>query len=117
MKKILLKLVNNEISLEEAEKMLKTSQIDELEDFARLDTARHLRTGIPEVIFAENKEDEDLLKIIMHCANIGHVMVTRLTEDRYELIMPKIVNSSRIFARRKQKIADRKRPTDSSLNK
>jgi pyridinium-3,5-biscarboxylic acid mononucleotide synthase len=90
MKKILLKLVNNEISLEDAEKMLKTSQIDELGDFARLDTARHLRTGIPEVIFAENKEDEDLLKIIMHCANIGHVMVTRLTEDRYELIMPKI---------------------------
>ena len=52
--------------------------------------ARHLRTGIPEVIFAENKEDEDLLKIILHCANIGHVMVTRLTKDRYELIKPKI---------------------------
>ena len=90
MKEILQKLVNNEISLEEAEKMLKTSHIDELEDFARLDTARHLRTGIPEVIFAENKEDEDLLKIILYCAHIGHVMVTRLTGDRYELIKPKI---------------------------
>lgn len=90
MKEILQKLVNNEISVEEAEKMLKTSHIDELEDFARLDTSRHLRTGIPEVIFAENKEDEDLIKIIMHCAHLGHVMVTRLTENRYELMKPEI---------------------------
>jgi pyridinium-3,5-biscarboxylic acid mononucleotide synthase len=90
MKEILQKLVNNEISLEEAENMLKTSYIDELEDFARLDTARHLRTGIPEVIFAENKENEDLLKIIIHCAHMGHVMVTRLTEDRYKYIKPDI---------------------------
>ncbi|HML06372.1 MAG TPA: nickel pincer cofactor biosynthesis protein LarB [Methanobacterium sp.] len=90
MKEILQKLVNNEISVEEAEKMLKTSYIDELEDFARLDTSRHLRTGIPEVIFAENKEDDDLIKIIDHCAHMGHVMVTRLVKDRYELIKPKI---------------------------
>lgn len=90
MKEILQKLVNNEISTEEAEKMLKTLHIEELEDFAKLDTSRHLRTGIPEVIYAENKDDEDLLKIILHCAHMGHVMVTRLTEDRYELIKPEI---------------------------
>lgn len=90
MKEILQKLVNNEISLEEAEKMLKTSHIDEIEDFAKLDTTRHLRTGIPEVIFAENKEDEDLLKIISHCAHMGHVMVTRLSAERYELLKPEL---------------------------
>ncbi len=90
MKEILQKLVNNEISLEEAEKMLKTSHIDELEDFAKLDTSRHLRTGIPEVIFAENKDDEDLIKIILHCAHMGHVMVTRLSPERYEIIKPEL---------------------------
>lgn len=90
MKEILQKLVDGKISLQEAEKMLKTSHIDELEDFAKLDTARHLRTGIPEVIFAENKDDDDLIKIILHCAHMSHVMVTRLTAERYELIRPEL---------------------------
>ncbi|MGF7117208.1 nickel pincer cofactor biosynthesis protein LarB [Methanobacterium oryzae] len=90
MKEILQKLVDGKISLQEAEKMLKTSHIDELEDFAKLDTARHLRTGIPEVIFAENKENDDLIKIILHCAHMGHVMVTRLNAERYALIRPEL---------------------------
>ena len=88
MKEILQKLVNGEITLDQAEKMLKTSYIDEIEDFAKLDMARHLRTGIPEVIFAENKEDQDLIKIILHCAHKGHVMVTKLSEKRFRLIKP-----------------------------
>jgi len=90
MKDILKRLLDGEISIKEAEKMLKTYQIDEIEDFAKLDTSRHLRTSIPEVIFAENKEDEDLIKIIGHCSSLGHVMVTRLPEDRYELIRPEL---------------------------
>jgi len=90
MKEILQKLLDGDISIEDAEKMLKTYQIDEIEDFAKLDTARHLRTSIPEVIFAENKEDEDLIKIIQHCSSLGHVMVTRLPADRYELIKPEL---------------------------
>ncbi len=90
MKEILEKLLDGKISIEEAEKMLKTYQIDEIEDFAKFDTARHLRTSIPEVIYAENKDDEDLVKIIRHCSSLGNVMVTRLPADRYELIKPEI---------------------------
>lgn len=90
MKEILQRLLNGEISIEEAEKMLKIPHIELLEDFARIDTARHLRTGIPEVIFAENKEDEDLIKIILHLAPSGHVMVTRLPKERYEKLKPEI---------------------------
>ncbi|MBI5679590.1 MAG: nickel pincer cofactor biosynthesis protein LarB [Methanobacterium sp.] len=90
MREILQKLLDKEISIQDAEKMLKTSHIEELEDFAKIDTCRHLRTGIPEVIFAENKEDEDLLKIILNCAQNGHVMVTRLSKERYELLKPQI---------------------------
>lgn len=90
MREILQKLLDKEITLEEAEKILKTIQIDELGDFAKLDIARHVRTGIPEVIFAEGKEDGDLIKIILHCAHRGHVMITRLNADKYELIKPKL---------------------------
>jgi len=90
MKKILQELINGRLSVEEAEKMLKTMQMVELEDFAKIDTGRDLRTGFPEAIFAEGKDDQDLIKIIQGCAKRGRVMVTRLEEDRYQNIKEEI---------------------------
>jgi hypothetical protein len=90
MKKILQELINGRLSVEEAEKMLKTMQMVELEDFAKIDTGRELRTGFPEAIFAEGKDDQDLIKIIQGCAKRGRVMVTRLEEDRYQNIKDEI---------------------------
>ncbi len=86
MKQILQKLIDGKISLEEAEKYLKTMQIREIEEFAKLDMHRDLRTGIPEVIFAEGKEDSDLIKIIIGSVDQGRVMVTRLNQDKYQSI-------------------------------
>jgi len=86
MRGILRKLINGEISLQEAEKMLKTMQIKELEDFAKLDMCRELRTGIPEVIFAEGKENDELVKIILEATAKGRVMVTKLANDKYNVI-------------------------------
>lgn len=90
MKKILQELINGNITMGEAEKKLKTMQIEELGDFAKIDTGRDLRTGFPEAILAEGKDDQDLIKIIQGCANRGRVMVTRLEEDRYHNIKDKI---------------------------
>ena len=84
MREILQKLINGEISAEEAEKMLKTTQILELEDFAKLDTGRDVRTGVPETIFAEGKDDEEIVKIIL--ASEGRIIVTRLQNERYDAI-------------------------------
>lgn len=86
MKEILQKLVKGEISAETAEKMLKTMEIMELEDFAKMDTHRDIRTGVPEAVFAEGKEDDEIIKILMSCANKGRIMVTRLENRRYEVI-------------------------------
>ncbi len=83
MKKILQELIDGNISLDKAEKMLKTMQIAELEDFAKLDAARDLRTGFPEAIFAEGKNDQELVEIIKNCADRGRVLVTRLEGNRY----------------------------------
>ena len=90
MKEILQKLIDGKISLQEAEKQLKTMQIEEIGDFAKLDTGREARTGIPEAIFAESKEDEDLIKIILKGADSGRLMVTKLENERYDLIKPQI---------------------------
>lgn len=89
MKEILQKLIEEKISLQEAEKQLKAMQIEEIGDFAKLDTGRDMRTGIPEAIFAEGKEDEDLIKIILKGVK-DRLMVTKLEKERYNLIKPQI---------------------------
>ncbi len=86
MKEIIQKLINGEISADKAEKLLKTMQILELEDFAKMDMSRDIRTGVPEAIFAEGKDDEEIVKILMSCASNGRIMVTRLQKERYEVI-------------------------------
>lgn len=86
MKEVLEKLKDGKISLEEAEKTIKTMQIREVEDFAKLDMHRDVRTGIPEVIFAESKENGDLVKIIAAAMEQGRVMITKLSQDKYDAI-------------------------------
>lgn len=86
MKEILQKVREGKISLEEAEKKLKTMQIRELEDFAKMDMGRDVRTGVPEAVFAEGKEDQELIDIILGCADNGRIMVTRLDKERYQSI-------------------------------
>ena len=83
MREILQKLKNGEISTETAEKMLKPMQILELEDFAKIDVCRDIRTGVPEAVFAEGKENEEIVKILMNCAIKGRIMVTRLHKERF----------------------------------
>jgi pyridinium-3,5-biscarboxylic acid mononucleotide synthase len=90
MREILQKLVEGKISLEEAEKHLKTMQIREIEDFAKLDMCRDIRTGIPEVIFAEGKENQDLIKIIMGSLDQGRIMVTKLNQKKFDAIKDEI---------------------------
>ncbi|MFX1399119.1 MAG: nickel pincer cofactor biosynthesis protein LarB [Promethearchaeota archaeon] len=63
-KKILKRLGKNEISIEEAEKYLKANFIEEVGELAKLDLFRRTRTGVPEVVYAQNKDDTILLKIV-----------------------------------------------------
>lgn len=86
MREILQKLSDGEISAETAEKMLKTMHIMEIEDFAKMDMCREVRTGVPEAVFAEGKENDEIVKIIMKCADNDGIMVTRLQNDRYQSI-------------------------------
>ncbi len=90
MNEILQKLIDGEISVGEAEKTLKTMQIREIEDFAKLDMCRDIRTGIPEVIYAEGKGNDELLKIIIGSADNGRLMVTKLDNRKYNAIKGKL---------------------------
>jgi NCAIR mutase (PurE)-related protein len=62
-KDILAKLIEKEISIEEAEGLLRANHIEEVGDFAKLDIFRRTRTGTPEVIFAQNKDPQMVIEI------------------------------------------------------
>ena len=52
---ILETLRKGEISVSKAQKLLSLYSIEKIEEFAKIDTGRKIRNGIPEVIFAEKK--------------------------------------------------------------
>ena len=65
-RKILEKLARGELSVTAAEQELRIYSIEYVEkNLAKIDPLRELRSGIPEVIFAQGKEFKDLLKIIL----------------------------------------------------
>jgi len=88
--------VKGEISIEEAEKLLKIVTIEEIEAIAKLDVKRHVRTGVPEIILAEGKDPEDLAKIVMKVLERnGRAIVSRIENDHIEAIkkiVPSIAN-------------------------
>lgn len=63
--------------------MLKINVIENVSNIARLDVGRSNRRGIPEIIFAEGKTIDDLLKI---CARMlekdGRAIMSRLSEEQ-----------------------------------
>ncbi len=63
-RKVLLELLESKITIDDAEKLLKANIIKEVGDLAKLDIFRKTRTGVPEVIYAQNKEINILIDII-----------------------------------------------------
>lgn len=90
-KEILNKLQNNEISVEEAEKMLKLAPTKDL-GYAVIDHQREMRNGCPEVIYALGKTKEQTLGIINNMLENGtkNILATRVDDEKYEYVVKEI---------------------------
>ena len=86
MREILEKLAKGSISVEDAERSLKTQAIDAISDVARLDINREVRKGIPEIILAEGKTPEDVLKITLKMLEKGRAIVSRASKEHVEAL-------------------------------
>ena len=87
MREILEKLINEEISIEECERILKADTILEFDEVAKFDKSRSSRTGFPEAVFSPSKDYGDLLLIINNyftSENPENLIVTKLSSERYE---------------------------------
>jgi len=83
-KSILNKLKNNELSADEAEKLL-LNNLSESIGSATIDHARSIFKEFPEVIFAEGKKLEDIIQISKKILKISQkVLITRLDAKKIE---------------------------------
>jgi len=87
LREVLGRLARNEISIDEAEKLLKASAITELADMAKLDVNREIRKGFPEIILAEGKRTEDVARIALEMlVSRGRVIVSRVNSEHLDAI-------------------------------
>ncbi len=83
-REILKNLLDGIISLEEAENELKANRVEIIDEFVRIDFQRDIRTGIPEMIFAEGKNPKDIAVISMNMAERNRFsIVTRLHNEPF----------------------------------
>ncbi len=87
-RKLLDELVSGKITIEEAEKRLKTLTLDSVGELAMIDIDRGTRSGIPEVVFGESKDAEDIVQIVRSMLKAQDVaLVTRLTQEKLDILL------------------------------
>jgi pyridinium-3,5-biscarboxylic acid mononucleotide synthase len=88
-KKILNDVASGKLSSDTAIKKLGSLSFEDIE-FAKLDHHRALRTGIPEVIFAPGKTNQQIIKIFGHMRKAGSdIMITRVEKNTFAKIRRK----------------------------
>ena len=76
---------NGKISVNEAKKQLSLYSIEEIENFAKIDLGREARKGVPEVVFAERKENSEVKKIIKNVLKkTNSIVVSRIPKKNYQ---------------------------------
>ena len=105
MREELEKLARGEISLVEAERIIRVSAVEEVGNLAKLDTGRESRRGMPEIVIAEGKTPEDVVGITLKMLNEkGRAIISRV--NRRHLAAIKKANIDGILQdNRKAKIA------------
>ena len=85
-KVILEKVQQGEISIQEAENLLRRQPFEDL-GYAKLDSHRKLRSGFAEVVFCQGKADQHLLSIFERIYTFeGEVLGTRASLQQAEMI-------------------------------
>jgi len=88
LEEILDSLNSKKISVEEAKKLLSLYSIEKIEDFAKIDINRRKRTGVPEVIFAETKQLEEIKEIIKNVIKkTDSLVISRINKTDFKKII------------------------------
>jgi len=89
LKEILKKVKNESLSIDEAIKLFKHLPFENIVT-SHIDHHRHLRQGIPEVVFAKDKKVEDVVKIARRIyKHSGMVLITRANKEVFQCLQIK----------------------------
>ncbi len=81
LEEVLKKFKMDKISFEEALKYIKISAIAEIDDIAKIDVNRDIRSGVPEMVLAKWKTPDDVIKIVRKSLEEQNaILVTRATD-------------------------------------
>ena len=84
---ILASLKSGKMEVPEARKLLSLYSLEQIEDFAKIDTGRKIRRGIPEVIFAEKKQLNEIKKIILRVLKKSNsILISRIQKNDFNKI-------------------------------
>lgn len=87
MREVLMRLSQGEIGVDEAERLLSLGSIAAVEEFARLDLGRHGRKGVPEVVFAQGKQEDQVRKISDELlSRTGRAIISGLSSDLWQAL-------------------------------
>lgn len=105
MKETLDKLAKGEITVEQAEKLLRIHTIEEIGNIAKIDIGRETRKGIPEIILGEGKTPENILQITKNMLKkTGRVIISRVQENQVKIIKQNIPENASLQINSKAKI-------------
>jgi len=86
-RKILEDLVQGKIDVDEAIRLLRLFSIQSIETFIKFDEGRILRRDVPEIIMAEGKDPQTLIKLIEKLVpRTGKVIISRLSSEHMDAI-------------------------------
>ena len=88
MRNILEKVAKGQISIDEAERLLRILAIEEVGNLARIDIGREYRKGVPEIILADGKSPRDLADISLKMlSENGRAILSRITKEQMEAVV------------------------------
>jgi hypothetical protein len=95
LRSLLEELSQRKCTVDEAIEQLKQLPYQLLDDFAKLDHHRKLRTGFPEVIFAQGKTNEQVIEIFLNLkARYPQVLATHVSAEMYNKIRDRIPDAT-----------------------
>ena len=87
LKKILQDIDKGKLSVDEAMERLRAFPFQDM-GFAKIDTHRHLRKGFPEVVLAQEKTTEQIVRILDQVKETGNnVLITRVESQKAQAIL------------------------------
>lgn len=81
------KFASGSLTLSEVEKQIALHAVEKIGDMAKLDVGREIRKGLPEIVFAENKEHDDIIKIALAAVKRnGQVIISRIRKNELQKV-------------------------------